>query len=437
MSNSVRSAHVLIREAQLISGSNDFVYDFYYKKSLSSGLIDEYDIDSQTELKLLSKNDNFLDLTLAEYCLCNSTILYIFTKALDEKNMPLILACLSTKNLAKTRYGQGLPFFLFNPSENKLSNWLSNASKDELFLLFKSDAISDGFLVQFLDPEKEFWSCINDENKIICLDSLRRNKRITKEYEGDLDGYAEYQYGLVFNSIWNLAKIAPVTNDWGWCLGNLLDVVVDNRYDFDSLEVVKRWHTDDDDSVVNNKKLFLNGCELIRCSLYKNIVKDFVGKDDSNSTHFENSDIAYRACAYQNLKYLTSDDIRNGYKKDGLVAINHFEQNIYIWKESILRSAFKRVCWDADKEYNSNHLDCVNSFNRRQVHFESIHPEWFVEKIDDEYEEEDDKILTNGLAREIVRELKYDIVKSISTIKTSFEWIFYVVAVILLILLFK
>jgi hypothetical protein len=437
MSNSVRSAQVLIREAQLISGSNDFVYNFYYQKSLSSEVINEDDIDSDTELKLLSKNDNFLDLTLAEYCLCSSTILYIFTKALTQNNMPLILACLSTKNLAKTRYGKGLPFYLFDSTENKLKNWLANASTEELFLLFKNEAISDGFLVQFLDSEKEFWNCIDDEKKIICIDSLRRNKRITKRYEGDIDGYAEYKYGLVFNSIWNLAKITPVTNDWGWCLGNLLDVVIDDRYDFDSLEVAKRWHTDDDDSVVNNKKLSLNGCELLRCSLYKNIVKDIVGKDDSNSIHFENSDIAYRACAYQNLEFLTSDDIRNGYKKDGLVAINHFEQNIHIWKESILRSAFKRVCWDADKEYNSDHLDCVNSFNRRQAHFESIHPEWFVEKIDDEYEDEDDKVLTIGLAREIVRELKYDIVKSISSIKTSYGWIFYVVAVLLLILLFK
>lgn len=437
MSTDARSANVLITEAKLISGSNDFVYNFYYQKSLSSELIDEYDIDAQTELKLLSKNDNFLDLTLAEYCLCHSTILYIFSKALDEKNMPLVMACLSTKNLAKTRYGKGLPFFLFNSSENKLVNWLSNASKDELFLLFKSDAISDGFLVQFLDPEKELWSCINDENKIICLDSLSKNKRITKRYEGDLDGYAEYRYELVFDSIWNLAKIVPVTNDWGWCLGNLLDRVVDNRYDFDSIEVAKRWHTDDDDSVVNNKKLYLNGCELIRCSLYKNIVKDLIGKDVSNLTHFENSDIAYRACAYQNLKYLTSQDIRNGYERDGLIAINHFEQNIDIWKDSVLRSSLERVCWRADKEYNSNHFDCVNSFNRRQEHFESIHSDWFAEKIEVEIDDEDDRVLTLGLAREIVREFKQDIITSISILMSSYRWIFYGVGVILLLLLFK
>jgi hypothetical protein len=67
MSNHVRSAKVLIREAQLISGSNDFVYNFYYQKSLSSGVINEDDIDSETESKILSKNDDFLDLTLAQF----------------------------------------------------------------------------------------------------------------------------------------------------------------------------------------------------------------------------------------------------------------------------------------------------------------------------------------------------------------------------------
>ena len=437
MSNSVRSAKVLIREAQLISGSNDFVYNFYYQKSLSSGVINEDDIDSETESKILSKNDVFLDLTLAQFCLCSSTILQLFNKAVVENNTTLKLACLSTTNLTKTLFGKGLPFFLFNSSEDKLKNWLTNSSQDELFLLFSNEGISDGFLVEFFDPKKGLWDCLTDDNKMLCLDSLCRNKRITKRYQGHIDGYAEYKYGLVFNSIWNLSKFIPVTNDWGQSLGYLLDRVVDERYDFDSLEVAKRWHIDEDNSVVNNKKRYLSGCELVRCALYRNIVKDMVGKDESNSIHLENSDIAYRACSYQNLEFLTAQDVRNGYEKDGLIAINHFEQNIHIWKNSGLRSALKRVCWNGDKEYNSNHLDCVNSFNSRQEQYESIHPEWFVEKIDNEYTDEDDKVLTIGLAREIIQELKYDIVKSLPSIKTSDGWIVYVVALLLLILLFK
>jgi hypothetical protein len=437
MSNSVRSAKVLIREAQLISGSNDFVYNFYYQKSLSSGVINDDDIDSDTESKLLSKNDEFLNLTLAEFCLCSSTILQIFNKAVVENNTTLKLACLSTTNLTKTLYGKGLPFFLFDSTEDKLKNWLINSSRDELFLLFSNEAISDSFLVEFFDSKKDLWDCVSDDNKMLCLDSLCRNKRITKRYEGLIDGYAEYKYRLVFNAIWNLTKFIPVTNDWGISLGYLLNRVLDERYDFDSLEVAKRWHIEEDDSVEKNKKLFLSGCELVRCALYRNIVKDMVGKDESNSIHLENSDIAYRACAYQNLEFLNAQDVRNGYEKDGLIAINHLEQNIHIWKNSGLRSALKRVCWDGDKKYNSDHLDCVNSFNSIQEQYESIHPEWFVEKFDEEYEDEDDKILTIGLAREITRELQYDIVKSISTIKTSYEWIFYVIAVLLLILLFK
>jgi len=437
MSNSVRSAKVLIREAQLISGSNDFVYNFYYQKSLSPGVINEDDIDTDTESKLLSKNDAFLDLTLAQFCLCSNTILQLFNKAIVENNTALKLACLSTTNLTKTLFGKGLPFFLFDSSADKLKNWLRNSSRDELFLLFSNEGISDGFLVEFFNPEKDLWNCVSDDNKKLCLDSLCRNKRITKLYEGPLDGYAEYKYGLVFDSIWNLTKFIPVSNDWGQSLGFLLDRVVDRRYDFDSLEVAKRWHIDDDDSVVNNKKLFLSGCELVRCALYRNIVKDMIGKNESNSIHLENSDIAYRSCAYQNLEFLTTQDIRNGYEKDGLVAINHLEQNIHIWKDSGLRSALNRVCWDADSKFNSNHLDCVNSFNSRQEQYESIHPDWFVQKIDDEYIDEDDKVLTIGVTREIVQELKYDIIKSISTIKISDGWIVYVVALLLLILLFK
>ena len=42
--------------------------------------INEDDIDSETESKLLSKNDAFLDLTLAQFCLCSNTILQLFNK---------------------------------------------------------------------------------------------------------------------------------------------------------------------------------------------------------------------------------------------------------------------------------------------------------------------------------------------------------------------
>jgi hypothetical protein len=45
--------------------------------------------------------------------------------------------------------------------------------------------------------------------------------------------------------------------------------------------------------------------------------------------------------------------------------------------------------------------------------------------------------LTIGLTKEIVSELKYDIIKSIPAIKSSNVWIFYVVAVLLLLMLFK
>lgn len=437
MSNSERSALVLIREALLLSGSNDFVYDFYYKKSLDSTVIDVSEIDSETESKLLLKNDNFLDLTLAQFCLCSSTIRKIFSKAVAENNRPLLMACLSTKNLSKTRYGKGLPFFFFSSPEDELPNWLRTASQDELFLLFSNDAISDGFLVKFLDPEKELWSCLTDENKMICLDSLSRNNRIKKRYEGSYDGFAEYQYGLVFNSLWNLTKFVPVTEQWGLSVGFLLDSAIDQRYDLDSLEVAKRWHVEVDDSSSEKKKLFLNGFELVRCALYRNVVKDLVGKDKSNSIHFQNSDIAYRACAYENLELLTPEDIRIGYEKDGLVAMYHLEKNTSIWRDAILRSTFKNACWQADKELNASHLDCVNSFNRRKEYFESTHPEWFAEKIEDDYVDEEDRALTIGFSRELIGNLKKEVIESISLVKTSYRWTFYGVVLIILLLLSK
>jgi hypothetical protein len=87
-----RDSKVLIKEAELLNASNDFIYKFYKN-------IEKYstEIDDILEAKLLSKNDDFIDIVLAQYCQHKNTIFKLFSKSIHLDNLPLKLACLSNE----------------------------------------------------------------------------------------------------------------------------------------------------------------------------------------------------------------------------------------------------------------------------------------------------------------------------------------------------
>lgn len=441
----IRDTRALIKEVELLHGSNDYVYNFYFNYPKSKEWIDVDDLDEETESKLLDKNDPFIDIILAQFCFYNTTIKRLFSKSFSEENLTLRLACLSNIILGKKRWGfHELPRTLFDSEDNKeMLSWFSNITSEELDILFRNVTISHDFLTEFLKLDNDLWMALSEKNKFQAISTLCYNEKVCKEYEGPMDGYAEYKHNKLFIVIWDLAKKLPVEKKWANALGKLLEKAHDYRYEFDSLEVAKRWIQNEE---IQNKKRFLSGFESVRFACYKDVIEDFYYQVKTNKIHYANEDIAYRACAYVQTE-MTEDDIVEAYAKDKLVAIEYIMRNMHVWRNWELRHVLKRICWDADSTINNYYLDCANMYNWEKEALIKKYPSWFKEDINNDIDigiEDDEKVVTVGVGRGLIQEANHhqslELLKEILSTKQVIEkgsntlkWIFYGVTAFLLI----
>ncbi|WP_130470388.1 hypothetical protein [Candidatus Magnetaquicoccus inordinatus] len=402
-------------------------------------------MDSITELRLLDTGNEFICLTLAQYCLHEETIAKIFKKAIEDGNYYLKLACLTNKSIGRGDWQfHKLPLALFNGDEEKLLKWFKSITNKELVELFRNETLDDGFLTDFLEADNELWGSLTEEKQRLLLLALSQNSRISKNYEGPMDGYAEYLHDKLFSTIWNLAKKLPVSSSWARSLGLLLENANDCRHEFDSLEVAKRWIVKEDRDKKEEGKKFLSDYGLVRCSIYKDSIKDFHSKDKSNKIHFEHEDIAYRACAYKNLERFTVDDIKYVYKKDNVLAVEQLLKNLNIWRQYKLRDALRDICWDADENFNNYHRDCANTYKWIEEDLSRKHPKWF-EVVDEEaLVDEDDTVLTSDTTRTLLKESNeeltsamYQMSDTINKNRYTIKWLFYGIVLIIIILLFN
>lgn len=417
-----RSPLILIKEAELVNSSNDYISNYYVNLSRSAELIDVVDLDCITEHKLLQRNDDFVDIILAQYCFFHETAQKLFAKSFVNNNLTLRLACLANKSFGRKRsVVYNLPMALFeNSNIESLRSWFATITLIEINTLFRNETINSGFLVNFLNLEIDLWNVLDEDKKLEVLYSLYYNPIVCKRYQGPMDGYAEYSHGKLFSAIWDLAKILPVEQKWAYALGNLLEKTIDSRFKFDSLDVAKRWDISEPDE---NKKRFLSGFESVRFAIYQDVIKDVYGTDKTNKLYYSNEDVAYRACAYVHTN-MKEDDIQEAYKKDKLIAIEYIMRNLYVWRNVNTRKVLHDICWDADKTINNNYLDCANLFNWQKEELTKSYPNWFVEKVND-WIDEDEKVLNYGLAKELVEDKNahqsHAIITELNRLKDNFD----------------
>jgi hypothetical protein len=436
-----RSSKVLVKEAEFLNASNDFIYKFFKETTKYSNEIDEI-----LEDKLLLKNDPFLDIVLAQYCQHNNTIFKLFMMAVQSNNLALKLACLSNQSFEGS--SESIPAALFGENQwgdcPLLLNWFKSISSVEIEMLFSNKSINRDWLDSLLECNNEFWTILTEDQQKNILRSLCKNPVIKDRDIGIfIDGQSEYNHNRLFHTIWSLSKKLPTSKQYAFALSSLLENTAFVKSSFNVFEVAKRWDVVDERESKTDAKLFLNSYELVRFHLYKIVIKDLYGDDLSNKDHFDNSDIAYRVCAYSRLKNITIGDMNFILNKDGSLGVNYLLVNENLWMLEESREALKDLCFKADENSRGSDLDCVNSFLIREKEMEELHPKWFIEKIFDE-SSDDDKPLNLGMMREFIKELKEDLVNSIMLWSSSYgkrilkiDWIFYGVLAILIFVLFK
>jgi len=434
-----RDSKVLIKEAELLNASNDFIYKFYKNTEKYST-----EIDDILEAKLLSKNDPFIDIVLAQYCQHEATIFNLFSTAIQSDNLPLKLACLSNEFSA---YGNSIPSSLFR--ENRwddcplLLDWFKSISYSEIEVLFSNKSIDRNWLESLLECEDKFWTILKEDQQKHILRSLCKNSVIQHRDNGFfLDGLLEYEHNKLFYNIWSLTDKLPTTRQYAYVLSILLEKTAFTRLHFDVVEVAKRWDIVDEKESKTDDELSLNSYELIRFQLFKNFIKDLYGDDCSNKEHFDNPDIAYRCCAYSQLKNITIDDMNSIVENDGALAVNYLLMNDNLWIFEETREVLQDLCYKVDRKHPNGISFCTNDFLVRKKKMEELNPKWFIEKIFDE-SNDDDKLLNVGTMREFLKELKEDATNGIVNISKIFGkelfkigLILYAILLIVLIILF-
>lgn len=437
----LREYKVLVKEAELLNASNDFVYKFYKDSEKYST-----EIDDILEANLLSRNDPFLDIVLAQYCQHGTTIFNLFSKAAQSDDLPLKLACLSNDSFSSSI--GSIPSALFGENHwddcPLLLEWLKSISNVEIEALFSNKTIDRHWLACFLECENKFWSILTKDQQRHILRSLSKNSLIQhRDNEFFIDGQSEYDHNKLFHSIWSLAEKIPTSRPYAAALANLLGKTAFVRSHFDVVETVKRWDIVDRTEVKTKTELHLNNYELIRYYLYRNIVKDLYGSDCSNTEHFDNSDIAYRCCSYSQLQNITIDDMNLIVEKDGALAVNYLLMNDNLWIFEETREALQSLCYKADRKEPNGISFCTNYFLIRKEKMEELNPKWFIEKIFDE-SDPDDKLLNIATMRVYLEALKHDSINTVVDLSKIFAkelfktgLILYAILGIVLVILFK
>lgn len=435
-----RSSKVLIKEAELYNASNDFIYQFYKDASKYSP-----EIDDILEGKLLLKNDPFIEIVLAQYCQSEAAISNLFSKAIKSDNLPLKLACLSNEFSGFSNY---IPSALFGEEYffddcPLLLDWFKSSSYREIDVLFTNKSIDRNWLGSLLECDDKFWKILTEDQQIYIIRSLCKNPVIKDIDVGFfIDGQSEYDHKKLFYNIWCLPNKLPTTIKYASALSNLLEKTAFIRSSFDAVQAAKRWNIIDERESTTDAKTLLNSYELVRFHLYKNVIKDLYGDNCSNKEHFDNADIAYRCCAYIQLKNITIDDMNSIVEKDGALAVNYLLINDYLWIFAETREVLQSLCYQADKNDPNGISFYTRDFLIREEEIKKLHPKWFIEKVFDKSNDVD-KLLNADTMRESIKELKEDAANGIVNISKIFGkelfkigLLLYVILTIVLLILF-
>lgn len=344
--------------------------------------------DATLEMALLSRNHALIDIALAQYCYYWDTARSLFFK--ECESCALKIAVLANQVIGG-RHSDFQPNELFANDSSLLGNYLAQATDEEFYALFENPSLDDSFLRDFLEG-RACWLALTEAQQQLAIDALTRNERMKAAYRSKtMDGYAEYSYGAVFDAAWRLAGNVPVTNKWASRLQWLYEKLQPDAFSVENpLEQATRWIATEPADIESEGRDVAYGFLSSYQGVRKGLARLALAKNSAlNATFLVSDDVAFRAAAYSDA-YLSVEDIKAAFDKDGKLAFEHFLDNQQIWRKEPTRQALREIAWaivDAD-----SHSDLLpaNIFNDYRERHAKANPEWF--KDDEEFAPKPDQI---------------------------------------------
>lgn len=375
-----KSYKAIIIQAELAAMSSEAAATFLKKRAKQSE--DEWhrdEVNADIEAALLTRNDQLINLALAQYARFTFTLKTIFD--ISETSSPLRLAVLSNKVVGDKRY-VNFPIALFKDSD-QAAVYLSTAPEDEINALFENQNIDDSFLVGVLEGNKP-WDRLPDDQLVNIVTALHLNERMQKPYiNPDMDGYAQFSYNDVFNAAWKLAERVEPTAQWSRSLCWLYDRLQTVSFSIkEPLELATKWHPDKTDTVSTKQES--KDAEYGSISGHRGVRKGLARLALSENsklipTLLASEDSALRSAVYANGK-ITPLQLSTAYSLDGELLFFQAIHNHEIWKTEEGRNALHTIAWAVVNNNKTSDLFAANMFNSMREDLAKKHPTWFTDE---------------------------------------------------------
>lgn len=378
----MRGYATLIQEAELMYLPPEAVAAFLKARAAKPRLeLFNDSADRETEASLLGRDDELINLALARYGLHVETLANLFWPA--APGSPVRLACLANHAVGAAPF-QTFPGDLFGNAE-RTSEWLDQASRQELAALFENPSLNDSFLADLLGRKRDWVSLSEDRLSQFAL-HLYRNPRMRTPREDDwMDGYAEYSYGAVFDAAWSLAESVNPTEDFASALGWLYEELVTDAYSVkDPLAVAARWQASDVGEAAAKREAEENGWGSLSDfqRVRKGLARLALSKDGSLKPKLlASDDLALRCCVYR-IGRLTAEQILAAQDRDGEIALDELLPNKELWLTAEQRQALRDAAWKVVSADKGSDLRAANHFESMERDMEAKHPDWFKEDVE-------------------------------------------------------
>lgn len=259
---------------------------------------------------------------------------------------------------------------LANPRGNHLlaesPNIILSGSGNELDAFF-SNAFMPGEILEELYERKGRFKSIDDQRFMLAVARSAHCPRLTAEYDGGFDGYAEYSFNKVFTSAWSLAATVPATQKWASVLWSLYGKCQPPIGMDDIPETLARWRID--------KPPEREPIQWHNRSYSFNVRMHLAGLIRSDGDLVDAEDPAMRMAFYKRLNPSSYPNWPEWVGRDGCEFAAAALDNKNLWRSAETRELLRQVCWAAPDP--GSHMDLPNDFRAREVRMREMFPEWF------------------------------------------------------------
>lgn len=392
----MRSANTQLLEAELMGGSPEYV--FAWLKNRAEGAKDQWrGGDDELEDALLTRNSPLIDLGLAQYGFSAKVVRRLFDVSLrvPRREIPVLgsseqtvvqapkflrLAALSNR-VVQNWAVEKFPYTLFGEGRlERIRAFLTSADADEIRALFQNPTIDGGFLASLYAKNGPFEGLDDEEWRQLIVASIG-SPRLRTEYNGPMDGWAEYSHRRVFDEAWTLAERVSITKDWANVLASLLENTTPEAFSIkDRMAVIKRWRADasseqgSQDLERRNGGSDRYGC-LEEFETMRHVLTRLMTVEEINALR-TNEDIAMR-CAFYRFGQIDPTAMKEAYEREAGFFLSNALWNDAIWRGRETRGVLRELCW-ADKSFSDLHYP--NFHRDRYATVSEEHPDWFREE---------------------------------------------------------